>query len=167
RIAPGHPEQNGRYERMHLTLQQDTASPPAATLRTQADCFRRFQRIYNEERPHEALSQTPPARHYQPSPRPWDVVLRSPELDESIDKRHVRKDGSIKWFGRMVYINENLAGEWIGVQEVAEDLLELRYGPITLDHLKPRSAKLMRNAAGGGFVDNANALSTSPPPQQP
>ncbi len=48
-----------------------------------------------------------------------------------------------------------------------EDLLELRYGPITLDHLKPRSAKLMRNAAGGGFVDNANALSTSPPPQQP
>jgi hypothetical protein len=43
----------------------------------------------------------------------------------------------------------------------------MRYGPITLDHLKPRSAKLMRNAAGGGFVDNANALSTSPPPQQP
>ncbi len=167
RIAPGHPEQNGRHERLHLTLQQDTASPPAATLRAQSERFRRFQRIYNEERPHEALDQTPPAWHYQPSPRPWDGVLRSPALDEATDKRHVRKDGAIKWHGRMVYINENLAGEWLGLEEVADGLSELRYGPITLGHLKPRGSKLIRNAAGRGFVDNAKTLPTTPPPQQP
>jgi putative transposase len=167
RIAPGHPEQNGRHERLHLTLQQDTASPPAATLRAQSERFRRFQRIYNEERPHEALDQTPPARHYQPSPRPWDGVLRSPALDEAVEKRHVRKDGTIKWHGRRAYINENLAGEWLGLEEIADGLSELRYGPITLGHLKPRGSKLIRKAADRGLVDNAKALPTPPPPQQP
>jgi len=167
RIAPGHPEQNGRHERLHLTLQQDTASPPAATLRAQSERFRRFQRIYNEERPHEALDQTPPAQHYQSSPRPWDGVLCSPALDEATDKRHVRKDGTIKWHGGMVYINENLAGEWLGLEEIADGVAELRYGPITLGHLKPRGSKLIRNMARRGLVDNAEALPTSPPPQQP
>lgn len=166
RIAPGHPEQNGRHERMHLTLQQDTASPPAATLRAQSARFRRFQRLYNEERPHEALKQTPPARHYQLSPRSWDGVLRSPLIDEAHDKRRVHKDGTIKWSGRVVYINENLAGEWLGLEEVAEGLFALRYGPITLGYLKPRGNKLIRKAAGPGLVDNAKALPTTPPPQQ-
>lgn len=167
RIAPAHPEQNGRHERLHLTLQQDTASPPAATLRAQGERFGQFQRIYNEERPHEALDQTPPAWHYQPSPRSWDGVLRAPELDEAVDKRHVRKDGAIKWHGRMVYINENLAGQWLGLDEIADGVFELRYGPVTLGYLKPRSGKLIRNLAGRGLVDNANALPTTPPPQQP
>jgi len=31
RIKPGHPEQNGRHERMHRTLKAETAKPPAAT----------------------------------------------------------------------------------------------------------------------------------------
>lgn len=166
RIAPGHPEQNGRLERLHLTLQQDTASPPAQTLRAQSKRFRRFQRIYNEERPHEALDQTPPAQHYRPSPRAWDGVLRSPLLDEAVDKRHTRKDGTIKWQGRYVYINENLAGEWLAMEETADGVFELRYGPTTLGHLKPHSNKLIRKAAGRGTVDNATALPTVPRPHQ-
>jgi len=94
-------------------------------------------------------------------------VLRSPDLDDAVDKRHVRKDGAIKWHGRMVYINENLAGQWLGLKEIEDGLFELRYGPVTVGHLKPRSSKLIRNLAGRGLVDNANALPTTPPPQQP
>ncbi len=54
RIAPGKPQQNGRHERMHLTLLQDTASPPAPSLRQQLKRLRDFQRLYNEQRPHQA-----------------------------------------------------------------------------------------------------------------
>lgn len=55
RIRAGHPEQNGRHERMHGTLKRETASPPAANRRAQQTAFDRFRREYNEERPHEAL----------------------------------------------------------------------------------------------------------------
>ena len=55
RIAAGHPEQNGRHERMHRTLAEETASPPAANRRAQQRAFDRFRRVYNEERPHQGL----------------------------------------------------------------------------------------------------------------
>ena len=77
RIEPGKPQQNGRLERLHLTLLQDTADPPARTLREQMVRFRSFQRIYNEERPHQALGNDTPAEHYTPSPRRFDGVLRA------------------------------------------------------------------------------------------
>ena len=79
RIAPGKPQQNGRLERLHLTLLQDTASPPARSLRVQLERFRDFQRIYNEQRPHQALGNDVPAAHYMVSPRNWDGVWRAPE----------------------------------------------------------------------------------------
>ena len=41
--------------------------------------FHDFQQVYNEERPHQALDNTPPAEHYSPSARSWDGVLRRPE----------------------------------------------------------------------------------------
>ena len=65
RIAPGKPQQNGRLERLHLTLLQDTASPPARSLREQLERFAAFQRLYNEERPHQALGNATPAEHYR------------------------------------------------------------------------------------------------------
>ena len=80
RIAPGKPQQNGRHERMHLTLLKDAITPPAKSLREQLDRFRAFQRVYNEERPHQALGNATPAEHYQASPRRWDGVLREPRL---------------------------------------------------------------------------------------
>ena len=167
RIAPGRPEQNGRHERLHLTLLQEAATPPAKTRRGQVVRLREFQWSYNHERPHEALDQTPPAWHYAPSPRQWDGVLRSPALDEAVDKRHVHKDGSVKWEGRRVYINENLAGEWISLEEIDEGVFLARYGPVPLGHLKRRVPRLLRLKPSRGLVDNAGALSTTPPLQQP
>ena len=81
RIAPGKPQQNGRHERMHLTLLQDTANPPAASLRQQLKRLRDFQRLYNEHRPHQALGNATPADSYTPSPRRFDGILREPEYD--------------------------------------------------------------------------------------
>ena len=78
RIEPGKPQQNGRHERMHLTLKQCTATPPKATLRAQQRAFRAFQLDYNHRRPHEALGQRTPGELYRPSPRPYP--RRIPEI---------------------------------------------------------------------------------------
>ena len=166
RIAPGRPDQNGRHERLHLTLKQETAMPPAPSLRAQAERFRRFRQLYNEERPHEALHQTPPAAHYRLSSRRWDGILRPPELPEDVDKRHVRKDGMIKWAGGTVYINEALAGEWIGLEESADGRFLVRYGPVVLGQLRHNASRLIRPKPGRGLVDNPAGLPTTPPPQQ-
>src|SRR5262249_35530510 len=78
RLAPGKPQQNGRHERMHGTLKTATAAPPAATLAAQQRRFNRFRREFNEERPHEALGQKPPASLYRASPRRYPCPLREP-----------------------------------------------------------------------------------------
>jgi transposase InsO family protein len=56
RIQPGQPQQNGRHERMHRTLKEDTMNPPAASLRSQQIRFDRFRQVFNHERPHEGLN---------------------------------------------------------------------------------------------------------------
>jgi putative transposase len=67
RIEPGKPQQNGRHERMHLTLKRETVSPPATSFRAQQRLFDRFRREFNELRPHEALGQRFPAEFYRRS----------------------------------------------------------------------------------------------------
>jgi putative transposase len=75
RIQPGKPQQNGRHERFHRTLQQHTAAPPAGTLAAQQRRFEQFRREYNQHRPHEALGQDTPAQHYEPSHREYPSRL--------------------------------------------------------------------------------------------
>ena len=155
RIAPGKPQQNGRLERLHLTLLQDTAQPPAGSLRAQLGRLRAFQRLYNEERPHQALGNDTPAEHYALSPRRFDGVLRSPDYGDDHTVRRVRSNGEIKWQGSTIYISEALAGEPIGLSENHDGGWSACYGPITLgviehggDHLcKPKRRGLVDNAA--------------------
>lgn len=132
RIKPGRPQQNGRHERMHLTLKQETASPPAQTLRAQQRRFDAFRIMFNEERPHEALGQTPPAQHYDPPPRPYSGRLREPDYADDQTVRRVRSNGDIKWRGERLFLSETLIGEPVGLRETADGLFEIRYGPIVL-----------------------------------
>jgi len=115
RIAPGKPQQNGRHERMHLTVAQETASPPAANRQAQQRCFDAFRRTFNHERPHEALNQTVPAAHFHPPARPYHGRLRSPDYDEAQLVRRVRHNGEIKWRGTLVFLSECLAGEPVAI----------------------------------------------------
>ena len=75
RIAPGHPEQNGRHERMHLTLKRDATKPASFSLLQQQGRFDEFMEFYNNDRPHQALGGRYPGEVYTPSPR----VYRLPE----------------------------------------------------------------------------------------
>src|SRR5215469_15882500 len=71
RIKPGNPQQNGRHERMHLTLKQETTRPAAKNFLQQQAKFDQFIHCYNFERPHQALSMKYPAELYSHSPRPY------------------------------------------------------------------------------------------------
>jgi hypothetical protein len=167
RIAPGKPQQNGRLERLHLTLLQDTATPPARSLREQLDRFRAFRRLYNEERPHQALTNDTPAEHYAPSLRRFDGVLREPAYPEGDDVRRVRSNGEIKWRGKLVYINAALAGEPVGLAEGEDGAWRVCYGPVALgviDHRGDRLKKPARQACGR--VDNAARCPQGPQAQQ-
>lgn len=53
RIAPGKPQQNGRHERMHLTLKKEATRPPGFNGLQQQERFDAFVREFNAERPHE------------------------------------------------------------------------------------------------------------------
>jgi transposase InsO family protein len=117
RIDPGHPEQNGRHERFHLTLQQETSSPPAASPRTQQARFDRMRDEFNTDRPHEALGQRPPATLYRASPRPYPERLEDPWYDATHQVRRVKQAGQIKWQGDYVFVSEAVRGELVGIAE--------------------------------------------------
>ena len=117
RIDPGHPEQNGRHERFHLTLQEETAAPPAATARQQQARFDRMRREFNMERPHEALGQRPPGRIYVASPRPYPARLEDPWYDATHQVRRVKQGGEIKWQGEFIFISEAVRREVVGLVE--------------------------------------------------
>ena len=118
RIAAGHPEQNGRHERMHRTMKQETASPPEANPHAQQRAFHRFRREYNQERPHEALGMQTPSAVYTPSPRAYPARVREPEYDSSMHVRRVRRRGSFSWKKQDVFLSETLIGEPIGLLPV-------------------------------------------------
>jgi putative transposase len=113
RIAPGHPEQNGRHERIHRTLKAETAKPPAAHARAQQKAFDHFKRIYNEQRPHQALDMKTPASCYTPSAREYPLRLPQPEYDSGMQVRKVGPCGTFGWKGEKIFISETLA-DWIG-----------------------------------------------------
>jgi transposase InsO family protein len=121
RIAPGHPEQNGRHERMHRTLKAETAHPPAAHPRAQQEAFDHFRPIYNEERPHEALAMKTPASCYTPSPRCYPAKVPQPEYDSGMQVRRVRACGQFKWNGHNIFISETLRNEPIGLELIDDD----------------------------------------------
>lgn len=141
RIVPGKPQQNGQHERMHKTLKEDTTQPPADTAAEQQQRFEAFRRLYNTERPHEALDQTPPADHYRSSPRPMPSRIEEPWYDANHEVRRVRTNGEIKWRGGTYFVSETLAGEPVGITETASGHSVVRFAGIDLGIIDPRKER--------------------------
>jgi transposase InsO family protein len=150
RIEPGHPEQNGRHERMHRTLKQETAQPPSRTARAQQQAFDRFRRTYNEDRPHEALQMTTPASRYQPSSRSFPERLPEMEYPAGFTRRRVQPHGDVHWLMGDFFVGEALASETVGIEEV-EDGWRIWFGPLPLawlDARQPSDPTAKRNKYG-------------------
>ena len=118
RISPGKPQQNGRHERMHRTLKEETASPPATNRRAQQQRFDAFRREYNEERPHEALGQKTPASLYVPSSR--EYPKRLPDICYPIEwtLRRVSPGGQMRWRKELVFVAHALGGQTVGLEPI-------------------------------------------------
>jgi len=142
RIDAGHPEQNGRHERMHRTLKAETATPPAGTRRAQQGRFDRFRQEYNEERPHEALDQRPPAEFYQISPRAYPSRLEEVAYDEDWVTRAVRGAGQMKWRGQNVRISQALAGQRVGLEPVDDGLWRVYFAHVPLGLFDERKRRV-------------------------
>ena len=136
RIEPGKPQQNGRHERMHLTLKQDNV--PADSLAAQQRAFDLWRREFNEERPHEALGQKPPATVYGRSRRGYPRKLIRPSPASWSEIATVDREGFIRRQRREIFVSTALAHEPIELDSVGtpnEQIMEVRYGSIVLGRL--------------------------------
>ena len=134
RIRPGQPQENGRHERMHLTLEEVT-EPPAHTIEGQQQRFRAFRREFNEERPHEALGQRTPLSVYQVSARAYPKKVPKVEYETGIITRRVYPHGDILWRGKRLFLSEALAGEDVGFEALNDGLWLVRLGAMRLAKL--------------------------------
>ena len=136
RIEPGHPEQNGRHERMHRTLKEQTTRPAANNILQQQERFDHFVDEYNEQRPHEALNMLRPADVYRPSERPMPAAL--PQLDYPLhdDVRTVRRGGHICLWGRhsSFFLSSALVGHPVGLRQVDDHQWLLSFACLDLGH---------------------------------
>ena len=121
RIQPGRPQQNGRHERMHRTLKEDTTNPPAATLRLQQRRFDEFRQMFNFERPHEGLNNATPGSIYEPSAVLFPRITVEFVYPKSFIKRRVNNSGDVSWHKGRAFISEVFRFEELGFEEVDED----------------------------------------------
>lgn len=148
-IAPGRPQQNGRHERLHRTLQAETVEPPAGTRRGQQERFDRFLEQYNQDRPHAALQDQPPGVIYQRSGRDYPARIEPVEYPGHWQVRSVRSDGRIKFQGQVWFLSTALMGERVGLLEVAEDQWQIWFGQRQLAVLDAIEQKLQRPGGPG------------------
>lgn len=146
RIQSGHPEENGRHERMHRTLKAAATRPPKSNHREQQKAFKVFISEFNNERPHEALGMLTPASMHKPSLRSYPEKLKEITYPGNYIVRKVRHNGEIKWKGEKVYVSEALAKESIGLKQKDEHLWEIYFSSYLLGILDELD---MRIKSGG------------------
>lgn len=147
RIEPGKPYQNGRHERMHLTLKRETTQPAAFDLRAQQRRFNAFRQMFNQERPHEALGQKTPASLYQHSTRPYTGRLIEPEYADGAVIRKVQQRGEFKWEGHRIFFGEAFAGEGIAFEPQEDGIWVIKFGRIRLGYFDERNLKVKSDSA--------------------
>ena len=143
RMEPGQPSQNGRHERMHRTLKQETASPPKRTWAAQQRAFDRFCEEYNQERPHEAIDMQAPVELYSQSAREYPLILPEMTYPDDMVIRFVKAQGDISWKNRHVYLSITLAGEPVGLRQINDRIWDIYFGPIRLAQLDTYEKRLI------------------------
>jgi putative transposase len=121
RIQPGQPQQNGRHERMHLTLKKEATKPAARNFLQQQARFDTFLDGFNRERPHQALDMRYPAELYVPSARPYRGLedLDYPFHDLTVI---VTRCGRICLGNRKINLSAVFAGQKVGIKEVSDQI---------------------------------------------
>lgn len=142
RITPASPWENGRHERMHRTLKEETTQPPQANRNVQQRVFNAFRHEFNHERPHESLGQKPPVTAYNKSSRAYPTKLPELVYPDDYELRRVSNGGNISWLGRRLFVSNSLMHEVVGLKQTTEFTWELYFGPILLGTLSSERPEL-------------------------
>jgi len=125
---PGHPEQNGRHERMHRDLKARATNPPAYDLKGQQTKVDAFRKEYNEVRPHKAINNLTPVDLFEPSPRKFEETVRSWDYPEGFDVRLVCRNGAVRQGSHQwIMVSTALIGKYVGFEEVGNGISRVFY----------------------------------------
>ena len=141
----GHPEDNGSHEQWHRVLKAETTRPPASNRWLQAARTTRWLRHYNQERPHEALNQEPPAGHYHNSRRRYRGS-QPPRYPRQLPTRWVRYSGEILWQGRLRFVGEAFSGRYVALKRQRQGVWRVYYYHVLLGELHAADASGLRPA---------------------
>ena len=141
RIKPGHPQQNGRHERMHLTLKLETTKPAGKNFLQQQAKFDDFVQCYNNERPHQALNMRTPAECYAPSTRPY---IGLPELDYPLHDKTITVTtcGRICFNRQKINLSIVFAGQKVGIKQVSEEIWLVTFMDYDLGYFDHEACRL-------------------------
>jgi len=141
RIEPVMPQQNGRHERMHLTLKQEATRPPRENLIAQQEQFDKFMQIYNHERPHEGINNKYPSEIYKPSTREYKKPepLFYPFHDKTIT---VSQCGRVCDRGLKVSLSTAFAGVEVGIKEMEDGIWVVSFLDYDLGYFDDKSKRV-------------------------
>jgi len=161
RIEAGHPEQNGRHERMHRTLKLDLRL--AGDWRAQQRELDQFRSDYNQIRPHEALEMQTPASVYKPSPRAYPERLPEVEYPDEMQVRTIKSHGHFRWKKHDVFLSEVLWGEPVGLLPVDDGIYTVHFAQMPLALFDERLLRVMpldkkKGASGMSFPRHKRSI---------
>lgn len=154
RGVPGaHPARASAAEWAARAVPQDAegrdSSAACLKPKSAAGKFNRFVREYNEQRPHESLGQETPASVYRPSFRPYPGRIPELEYPTHFERRLVSRNGGIRWGSGWVNVSQVLSEEYVGLEEVDDEVWAVYFGPLLLGRFDERALELH-----GGYPHN-------------
>lgn len=142
RSRPGCPQDNGRHERMHRTLKNETTRPPQATITRQQDCFDTFRLEFNIERPHDSHDGATPSALWQVSTRAMPSRIPTPQYAGHCEVRRVTGNGTIKFKNEWHFLSEVLEGEHVALEEIDDGIWNVWFYAHLLARLDERTGEI-------------------------
>jgi len=143
------PQDNGAHEQFHRVYKAEVFNRKASHGPALQSRSNHWIHHYNHQRPHESLSQIPPARFYRKNPRSYRPLSPfSYPQDWKIVR--VTSKGYIRWKGRIRLISQITGGLRIGLKLHSKGYSQVYVDSILIGTLYPldkagmRPAKLVR-----------------------
>jgi transposase InsO family protein len=156
RGRPGHPQDNGAHERMHLDIRNELES---GRMGRDQDAFDQWREEFNTLRPHESLGLRCPAEVYEPSTRLYQGLPDSLDYG-SMDTRRVSKKGFICYQREPIYLSESIGGWDVGLAPVEDSQIEVHFARLLMGHLDPKTSSFRPLLQGHHPTKNSKTVKT-------
>ena len=136
---PGHPEQNGRHERMHRELKGEATRPPGKNLQAQQRKLNKFIYEYNEVRPYQVLGNRTATSVHEKSVRDYPEKIKEWVYPKEFKLRYVGRNGAIR-LGKAdwIFVTTALKGKNVGLEELGEGIYRIYYREFFLGYLNEK-----------------------------